>query len=53
MALHDSKKEAKRYTELLLLKSQGVIRDLELQPKFDIIINEKKIAYYRADFQIL
>ena len=47
----DSKKEAKRYTELMLLKNQGVIKDLELQPKFDIIINEKKIAFYKADFK--
>ena len=47
----DSKKEAKRYCELNLLKGQGVIRDLMLQPKFDIIINQKKIATYIADFK--
>mgnify|MGYP003141561719 CR=1 FL=1 len=41
----DSKKEAGRYTELLLLKGQGAIKDLELQPSFDLIVNDKKIAH--------
>lgn len=47
----DSKKEAGRYTELLLLKGQGAIKDLELQPSFDLIVNDKKIATYKADFK--
>lgn len=34
----DSKKEAKRYTELKLLEAGGVIERLELQPRFDIVI---------------
>jgi len=46
----DSKREAKRYTELKLLEKSGMITHLELQPKYDIIINGAKICSYRADF---
>ena len=46
----DSKKEAKRYTELKLQKKSGMITHLELQPKYDIIINGAKICSYKADF---
>lgn len=51
-----SKKEAKRYSELLMMQKAGLISDLELQPKFQIIpeINwgDKKLSakYYIADF---
>ena len=33
----DSKKEAKRFDELLLLAKQGIIKGLVLQPEFEII----------------
>ena len=33
----DSRKEARRYSELLLLQRAGAIRDLELQKKFVLI----------------
>jgi len=33
----DSKKEARRYADLKLLQQQGLISDLELQKKFDLI----------------
>lgn len=46
-----SKREAKRYEELKLLIRIGQISDLELQPKFDIIVNEIKICRYIADFR--
>ena len=46
----DSKAEAKRYTELKLLGKANVISDLRLQPKFDCVVNGKKICTYRADF---
>ena len=36
---------------MLLLRGQAIIRDLELQPKFDLIVNGKKIATYKADFK--
>ncbi len=45
-----SKKEAKRYTELKLLFKAGQIRNLELQPPLDFIIDGKKIFTYRPDF---
>lgn len=53
----DSQKEANRYLELKMLEKQGLIKELELQPKF--ILQEtfkynnkiiKKICYY-ADFK--
>lgn len=33
----DSRKEARRYSELLLLQSAGVIRDLQMQVKYELI----------------
>ena len=47
----DSKKEAKRYTELKLLEKTGMITHLELQPTYDITINGAKICKYKADFR--
>ena len=49
--LFDSKAEASRYMVLVLLERQGEIQRLELQPKFDCIVNSKKICSYRADFR--
>lgn len=46
----DSKREAARYSELLLLMRGGVIRNLELQPSFTFHHNGRKIFTYRADF---
>ena len=46
----DSKKEAVRYCELKRLMGMGKIRKLELQPKFDLVVNGVKVCYYRADF---
>src|SRR5262249_11550628 len=48
----DSQKEEKRYRDLLLLERAGHIRNLELQPRYDFIINGKKLKhYYKADFR--
>tara|TARA_R100001082_G_scaffold8635_1_gene5056 strand:- start:2063 stop:2380 length:318 start_codon:yes stop_codon:yes gene_type:complete len=47
----DSKREAARYMELMLLERAGEISHLELQPKYDCIINGKKICTYKADFR--
>lgn len=55
----DSKKEAGRYQELKLLVRGGVIKDLELQPVFEIIPKQKrngktiKRAKYIADFKYI
>jgi hypothetical protein len=52
----DSKKEAKRYLELIKLEQTGLIKDLETQKKFLLLDSFKKngktykqISYY-ADF---
>jgi len=47
----DSKKEAKRYLVLKAMLQAGEIRELELQPKFDLIVNGVKVGKYVADFQ--
>lgn len=52
----DSKLEAKRYKELKTLESQGIIKNLVLQPSYELIPKFKKgnKAYrktcYKADF---
>ena len=46
----DSKAEARRYGQLKVLKNTGVIWDLELQPKFPVVVEGKKICTYKADF---
>lgn len=47
----DSLLEARRYTQLLALKRGGLIKDLVLQPVFNIEVNGKKICKYIADFK--
>ena len=46
----DSKKEAERYRQLKVLERCGQIRNLTLQPRFPLIVNESRICEYRADF---
>lgn len=45
-----SKKEAKRYAELLLLRKAGKIIDLKLQPRIRCVINGEHVCDYIADF---
>lgn len=47
----DSKREAARYMELMVLKKAGQISHLELQPEYQCIIGDKKICTYRGDFR--
>lgn len=47
----DSKKEYYRYLELEKLHKFGVIKNLEVHPKFDLIVNGMKIGKYTADFR--
>lgn len=47
----DSKKEMRRYAYLKRLEELGDIANLELQPRFDIIMNGTKVAYYKSDFR--
>ena len=45
-----SKKEARRYAALRIAEKSGLIRGLELQPKFPVLINGTKVCTYKADF---
>ena len=47
----DSKREAARYLELVLLGLAGGLVDLELQPRFDLHVQGIKVATYVADFR--
>lgn len=53
----DSKKEARRYSELLLLERAGAIQDLKSQVKFELIPSQRydgkvieRPCHYIADF---
>ena len=46
----DSKKEAKRYSELKFLEMAGEISDLQLQVRFPLVVNKIKVCTYIADF---
>lgn len=46
-----SKKEARRYTELLLCQKAGEIKGLELQPSYPLDFNGVHICTYRGDFR--
>ena len=45
-----SKREARRYGELKLLEKAGKISELDLQPRFKILIGDELICTYVADF---
>ena len=47
----DSQKEMKRYQELLLLERAGLVQDLELQPRYDLVVNGHKVGFYKGDFR--
>ena len=50
----DSKKEAARYKELKLLEKVGEIKDLELQPGFQLFAKSgDKVCKYYPDFMYL
>jgi hypothetical protein len=46
-----SKKEARRYSELKLMEKAGEIRDLCLQPRYVLNVNNVKVTTYVADFE--
>jgi hypothetical protein len=46
----DSKKESERYRELKILEKAGAVKNLTLQPRYAIIVNDIKICDYVADF---
>lgn len=45
----DSKKEAKRWGELLLLQSAGLISGLRRQVRIPIVVNQTRVCVYVAD----
>lgn len=47
----DSQKEARRYEALLAMQGANLIRNLELQPRYDLVVNGHKLGYYRPDFR--
>ena len=47
----DSKKEANRYAELKMLMRAREVTDLEVHPRYDLIINGTKICSYIPDFR--
>jgi len=49
--LFDSQAEARRYQELKLMQAAGEIDALELQPVYEIMVGERHICNYRADFK--
>lgn len=46
-----SRKEALVYNSIKLAEKCGLVTDIELQPKFPIVLNGKKICTYIADFK--
>ncbi|HRH31975.1 MAG TPA: DUF1064 domain-containing protein [bacterium] len=46
----DSKREATDYDALAMLQRGGVIRDLQRQKTFRLVVNGKLVTTYRADF---
>ena len=55
----DSKLEAERYTQLKMMERAGVIRNLELQPSFELLPSFRKNGktwrktVYKADFRYI
>lgn len=45
-----SKKEAGRYLELKMMERANLIKGLELQKRYDIMLNGEKLCSYIADF---
>lgn len=46
-----SKREAREYQRLAALERAGVITDLELQPRYDLVVNGVKIGRFTGDFR--
>lgn len=51
--LFDSRAEARRYSELIILERAGEIKSLCLQPVFQLLVNGERIGKYIADFKYL
>lgn len=51
--IFDSKKEAEFYGTLKLQKQAGLIKDFQMQVKYDIVVNTIHIANYFLDFLVV
>lgn len=49
----DSKKEAEYYQKLKTLEKAGIVEHLQLQPRFNIRVNDKFCGFYKADFMFI
>lgn len=49
--LFDSKAEAWHYLELKIAQTDGLIRDLECQPRYTLKVGGMKVCDYIADFR--
>lgn len=49
----DSKRELAYFLDFKLLQRAGKITSLKRQPKFDCIVNDRKVCSYRADFEFI
>ena len=47
----DSKKESLRYLELKEMEKRGEITELELQVKYDLLVNGISCGFYKCDFR--
>jgi hypothetical protein len=47
----DSKWESERYLYIKSLERAGTVKDLELQVRYNLIVNDQKICAYIADFR--
>ena len=47
----DSMWEAERWGELSAMQRAGVVKDLERQVRYNLVINDQKICAYIADFE--
>ena len=47
----DSKWEAERYLYIKSLERAGRVKDIELQVRYNLIVNDQKICAYIADFR--
>ena len=46
-----SKKEADRWQDLKVMEMAGVIRDLERQVRYPLMVNGERVSLYTADFR--
>lgn len=49
----DSLAELRRYRELRMLESAGVIAGLEVHPRYPLVVNGVEVANYLADFSYI